>query len=141
MNKVSATLNSRNFFVTLISMVLIALQFNSIEAGYTADGIYDLFKDVNLTSALVLIVINFLNPIIKIVNKVVDKTFSWAFIKSQNFTTQVLSMVTIVLSIFLDEVTTGLVSALILNVWNLVSHILQKDKNDTGEQQLSEVNS
>jgi len=128
-NKISSTLDSRNFFVTIISMVLIALQFNAIETGYTADGIYDLFKDSTLTSALVYVVVNFLNPIIKLVNKFITKSFDWTFVKSQNFITQILSAVTILLSLFLDDVATGLVSTLILNAWNLVSHIIQKNKN------------
>lgn len=132
-NKISSTLDSRNFFVTILSMVLVALQFNAIETGYTAEGIYDLFKDANLTSALVLVIINFLNPIIKLVNKIVTKTFNWEFLKSQNFTTQVLSLITIILAVFLDQVETGLVSALILNAWNLISHIVQKNKSTDNE--------
>lgn len=66
LNKLTSTLDSRNFFVTLLSIVLAALQFNSIDTGYTAEGIFDLFKDANLSSALVLVVVNFLNPLINL---------------------------------------------------------------------------
>ena len=134
MNKLSATLDSRNFFVTLLSIVLLALQSNGIETGYTADGIFALFEDQNLTSALVLVVINFLNPIIKLVSKIVNKEWSWIFIRSQNFQTQLLSVATILLSLFLDEVSTGIVITIVLNIWNLVAHLIQK--NEPNEQQL-----
>ncbi len=128
LNKLTSTLDSRNFFVTLLSIVLAALQFNSIDTGYTAEGIFDLFKDANLSSALVLVVVNFLNPLIKLVNKVINKSFDLGFVKSQNFGTQVLSLVTIVFAAFFDEVTVGIISVLVLNVWNLISHILTKDE-------------
>lgn len=141
MKKISEVLDSRNFFVTLLSMVLIGLQFNSIDAGYSAEGIYDLFQGTTLTSAAVLVFVNFLNPVTKLIKKFIDKEFNWNFIKSQNFTTQILSLITIVLSVFLDEVSTGLVSALILNAWNLVSHLIQKAKdNDANEQLVSDIN-
>lgn len=128
LNKLTSTLDSRNFFVTVLSIVLAALQFNSIETGYTAEGVYDLFKDANLSSALVLIIVNFLNPLIKVFSKITSKSFNWGFVKSQNFGTQVLSLVTVVLMSFFDEVAVGLISVLVLNVWNLVSHILTKDE-------------
>ena len=134
MNKLSATLGSQNFFITILSIVLLGLQSNGIETGYTADGIFALFEDQNLTSALVLVVINFLNPIIKLVNSIVKKTWSWAFIRSQNFQTQLLSVVTILLSLFLDEVSTGIVISIVLNIWNLVVHLIEK--NESNEQQL-----
>jgi len=134
MNKLSQVLDSRNFFVTLISLLLLAMGANSIETGYTADGIFDLFKDASVSQILVLVIINFLNPIIKLVKKVVDKEWSWAFIKSQNFQTQVLSIVTILLSFIFDEVTTGIVTTIFLNLWNLVSHLIQK--NAANQQQL-----
>lgn len=134
MNKLSATLGSQNFFVTILSIVLLGLQSNGIETGYTADGIFALFEDQNLTSALVLVVINFLNPIIKLVNSIVKKTWSWAFIRSQNFQTQLLSVATILLSLFLDEVSTGIVITIVLNIWNLVAHLIEK--NESNEPQL-----
>jgi len=128
LNKLSSTLDSRNFFVTLLSIVLSALQFNSIDLNHTAEGIFDLFKDANLSSAFVIIIVNFLNPLIKIGNKVLSKSFDWGFIKSQNFGTQVLSLLTILFTAFFDQVSVGIVSVLILNVWNLVSHLLTKDE-------------
>jgi len=133
LSKITSTLDSRNFFVTLISIVLAALQFNSIETGYTAEGIFDLFKDANLSSALILLVVNFLNPIMKIVNKVINKGFDWSFVKSRNFVTQVLSLLTILISALFDEITVGIISALVVNVWNLVSHLLDKDKTTTDD--------
>lgn len=133
LSKLTSTLDSRNFFVTLISIVLAALQFNSIETGYTAEGIFDLFKDANLSSALILLVVNFLNPIMKIVNKVINKGFDWSFVKSRNFVTQVLSLLTILISALFDEITVGIISALVVNVWNLVSHLLDKDKTTTDD--------
>jgi len=134
MSKLSQVLDSRNFFVTFISLLLLAMGANSIETGYTADGIFDLFKDASVSQILVLVIINFLNPLIKLVNKVVNKEWSWAFIKSQNFQTQVLSIVTILLSFIFDEVTTGIVTTIVLNLWNLVSHLIQK--NAANQQQL-----
>lgn len=127
MSKLSQVLDSRNFFVTLISLLLLAMGANSIDTGYTADGIFDLFKDATVSQILVLVIINFLNPLIKLVNKVVNKEWSWEFIKSQNFQTQLLSILTILLSFIFDEVTTGIVTTIVLNLWNLVSHLIQKN--------------
>lgn len=134
MKKLSATLGSENFLVTGLSLLLLALQANNIETGYTAEGIVALFQDANLTSILVLLIVNFLNPIIKLVNKIVKKEWSWAFLRSQNFQTQILSVATILFSLFLDEVSTGIVTTIVLNVWNLVAHLIQK--NEPNEQQL-----
>lgn len=134
MKKLSATLGSQNFLITALSLLLLALQSNNIETGYTAEGIVDLFKDANLTSIVVLLIVNFLNPIIKLVNSIIKKEWSWAFLRSQNFQTQILSVGTILFSLFLDEVSTGIVTTIVLNVWNLVAHLIQK--NEPNEQQL-----
>lgn len=134
MKKLSATLGSQNFLITALSLLLLALQSNNIETGYTAEGIVDLFKDANLTSIVVLLLVNFLNPIIKLVNSIIKKEWSWAFLRSQNFQTQILSVGTILFSLFLDEVSTGIVTTIVLNVWNLVAHLIQK--NEPNEQQL-----
>ena len=128
MNKLSNVLQSRNFFVTLVSIILLVLQYNAIEVDYTAEGIVDMFSGTTLANALVLALVNFINPIMKIVKKLVDKTFDWSFKNSTNFITQVLTLITVVVAVFFDEIAAGMIAALILNVWNLVSHIIKKDE-------------
>jgi hypothetical protein len=128
MNKLSNVLQSRNFFVTIVSIILLVLQYNAIEVDYTAEGIVDMFSSTTLANALVLALVNFINPIMKIVKKLVDKTFDWSFKNSTNFITQVLTLITVVVAVFFDEIAAGMIAALILNVWNLVSHIIKKDE-------------
>lgn len=128
MNKLSNVLQSRNFFVTLVSIVLMVLQYNAIEVDYTAEGIVDMFTGTTLANALVLALVNFINPIMKIVSKLANKTFDWGFKNSTNFITQVLTLITVVVAVFFDEIAAGMIAALILNVWNLVSHIIKKDE-------------
>jgi len=128
MNKLSNVLQSRNFFVTLVSIILLVLQYNAIEVDYTAEGIVDMFSGTTLANALVLALVNFINPIMKIISKLANKTFDWGFKNSTNFITQVLTLITVVVAVFFDEIAAGMIAALILNVWNLVSHIIKKDE-------------
>ena len=44
--KLQATLDSRNFFVSLISLVLLTLEANDLSIGTDADSIYDAFASV-----------------------------------------------------------------------------------------------
>lgn len=128
MNKLGNVLNSRNFFVSLVSIVVLVFQFNGVDLEQSPESIVDMFNGTTFANALVLALVNFINPLLKIGSKIVNKTFDWGFKSSTNFITQVLTLVTIVVAAFFDEVAAGIIAALVLNLWNLVAHLMKKDE-------------
>lgn len=96
--KTQATLDSRNFFVSLLSIIFLAFAANGADVSPEAPGeIYDAIDSGNLTAILLTIITNALNPILKIVRQ---KTWSWSFLRSVNFWTQLGTVILIGLSAF-----------------------------------------
>lgn len=124
--KLSEVLSSTNAFVTYVSIILIATSFNGVDFGVTATELLDLFKDKNVTQILSVILLNFLNPLAKLVKKLVDKEWSWDFWKSQNFFTQVMTVLTLVLSNYLGEELAGLLISFGLQAYNFIYHLVKK---------------
>lgn len=84
--KTQEVLGSQNFFVSLITLIFLALNFNGagIPDGVAAE-IYESFKTGNITTIFFVLFPNLINPIIKIVK---NKVWSWDFVRSANFWTQ-----------------------------------------------------
>ena len=127
--KLSEVLSSTNAFVTYTSILLLMASFNGVDFGFTADEIVAMFQDKNVTQIFSVILLNFLNPISKLVKKINDGEWSWDFWKSQNFITQAMTVVTLIISAYLGEELAGVVTSLAIQIYNFVNHLVKKATN------------
>lgn len=135
-SKLKATLDSRNFFVSLVSIAMLVLTSQGVQIDLPADQVVDIFMRADVVGVLSVIVPNLLNPIMKIA-----KTgFSWAFLKSKNFWVQAGTFIILALSglgiVFpdgaaasiVDTVFQGnagaIVTALVVNLANPIYHFV-----------------
>lgn len=134
--KMKQTLDSRNFFVSLVSLILLAFTSNGLEIGVDADQIVSTINGQDMGAIVALLAVNFFNPVLKIFSKGFD--FKWTFFKSPNFITQVitvvLSLVSLLGVVFPAEAATAvsdslltreflpIAMALVINVANPVWH-------------------
>lgn len=134
--KLQATLSSQNFFVSLISVILLAFELNNLSLGVGAEQIVDTVSSGDVGRIAALFLVNFLNPILKLVQKTAQWT--WGFLRSPNFWTQLATVVLVALSglgiVFPDGAASGVVDAiftgefqaigiaLVVNVFNPLYH-------------------
>lgn len=140
--KLAATLDSRNFFVSLITLFLLVLQSNDLDPGTDAETIFDAIMSGDLGNLLALFLVNFLNPIMKIVRGEVG--WSWNFLKSKNFWFQAATALIVGLTMFgivfpegaaaaiIDAIFTGdsqaIMVAFVVNIINPIWHFFTKQK-------------
>ena len=120
--KVSETLNSRNFFVSLVTLVLLGLQSNGIFLDVNPDELTDTILSRDVMGILAVLLVNGLNPILKILSKA--QKWSWDFLRSPNFITQAFTVVLAALAFFgmgMPKEQGGVVAALLRdNDWLLL---------------------
>lgn len=113
-NKIKATAGSQNFFVSLISLLLLTFELNGLSTGADPENIFDAITSGDAGRILSILLINFLNPILKLVQK--QETWSWDFLKSVNFWTQavttILAAITIAGVAFPEGAAANLVEAI-----------------------------
>lgn len=127
--KLIEVLGSSNAMISVLSIVLLGLTSNDIFLDQTPQELIDMFTGKNAGQIVTLLLINFFGPASKLVRKFMAKEWSWDFIKSANFQTQILSLITIVIGAVADQALTGILVALLLQVWNLIVHLLKPAKN------------
>ena len=142
-NKFSATLDSRNFFVSLVSVILLAFEANNLAIDADPGSIVDVVTGGDIGRIVSIFFLNFFNPIMKLINK--TASWSWAFLKSPNFWTQIVTALLIGISgfglIFPESAAADLVNAIfggefqsialaiVLNVLNPLYHFFfDRDK-------------
>ena len=130
-NKVSQVFDSKNFYVTIIGMVLLALEGNNILVSQSADEIYNIFESNEGFELISILTVFFANPLFKLVSKIIAKEFSFDFFFSSNFQTQIVTFLTVLVTAFIgnDELLAGIAVSLIINVVNLVSHLIKNKKD------------
>ena len=126
--KLIEVLKSKNFLVSLGSLVLLGLGYNNIDTGMTAEGWYNLFTSSTGTQMLSTIALLVLNTASKILASIKEKTFSFAFLKSSNFIAGFSVIVSLVVSSFLGEQVAGIVVSGVIIVANILLHFLQPAK-------------
>ncbi len=121
-------LNSTNFWVTIISIVFGLLYSNGIDIGMTPEQFVSELLGKNTLEIVIFIGVNLYNPIVKIVSKIKNKAWTWDLVYSDNFKTQVGSVISIIVAAYFGDVVAGMVLAVIFNVLNLITHlIINKD--------------
>lgn len=135
--KIKQTLDSRNFFVSLVSLILLFFTSNGLDiGGVNANQIVDIVGSNDLGAIVGLIAVNFFNPLMKVFSK--GFKLDWAFFRSPNFITQlitaVLSLVALLGVVFPPEAATEITNsfstreflpiamALVINVANPLWH-------------------
>lgn len=117
-------LNSSNFWVTVISIIFGLLYSNGIVLNITPEELVTKLLGSNTLELILFIGMNLINPVVKIVNKIKNKEWTWKWVYSDNFRTQVGSVIAIVVSGYFGDVVAGLVIAVVMNIWNLIAHLL-----------------
>jgi hypothetical protein len=128
LKKIAEVLSSQNAFVNLLSILLLAFSTNDIVIEQTPEELVNMFQGKTGVQIVMILFLNFFTPLSKLVQKLIKSEFSLEFIKSRNFQTQLLSLITIIVGAFLSEPLTAIVVALVLQVWNLVSHLIKSPK-------------
>jgi hypothetical protein len=128
LKKIAEVLSSQNAFVNLLSILLLAFSTNDIVIEQTPEELVNMFQGKTGVQIVMILFLNFFTPLSKLVQKLIKSEFSLEFIKSRNFQTQLLSLITIIVGAFLSEPLTAVVVALVLQVWNLVSHLIKSPK-------------
>ena len=144
--KLKDTAGSQNFFVSLISVLLLSFELNGLNTGADPEQIYDAVTSGDTGRILSIVLLNFLNPVLKLVQG--DATWSWGFLRSPNFWTQVTTTillgVTMLGVVFPDGAAGNLVNAIfggtfetiavtvVVNILNPLYHFFF-DNNDEEE--------
>ncbi len=128
LKKIAEVLSSQNAFVNLLSILLLAFSTNDIVIDQSPEELVSMFQGKTGVQIVMILFLNFFTPLSKLVQKLIKSEFSLEFIKSRNFQTQLLSLITIIVGAFLSEPLTAVVVALVLQVWNLVSHLIKSPK-------------
>lgn len=134
-------LQSKNFLVSIITLVLLAFEANSLQVNVKPEQIADVLLNRDLGGIIALIVMNFLNPIMKLATKAAK--WDWGFLKSPNFWTQGLTVILVLIATFgidfpnnaapalvtayYSKQFTVIAMALLINIVNPVYHFI-KDK-------------
>lgn len=127
--KLIDVLGSSNALLNVLSIFILALASNDIYLEQTPEELINMFSGKSSGQLLTLVLINFFSPATKLVKKLMSKEWSWDFLKSANFQTQILSFLTVIASSLAGEVFAGILVALVLQVWNLIVHLLKPVKN------------
>lgn len=141
---VTPVLESKNFFVSALTLVFMFLASNDIFVDVTPTELVDKFNGGSLFTIIVSIIIpNLFNPVMKIIQKIASGTLTTDFLKSTNFWTQFITVILMSTTLFLPlefpaDASTDLVSAwdagfipflgaLVINIVNPIYHFF-KDK-------------
>jgi len=91
-------IESQNFFVSLVTLLLLAFEANQLTVNVSAEQVVSVFASQDAGAIISLIFLNFLNPVMKILSKAQE--WSWEFLKSANFWTQVVTVALAGVAIF-----------------------------------------
>lgn len=119
-------LGSRNALASYLSLTLLGFTANGVMVNGTADEIINMFTGKNTGQIFALVLINFITPLASLVKVIVDKKWTWGFLKSTNFMSQVVTLVTLIISIFLGEESAGVLVSLVVQAVNFIYHMVQK---------------
>jgi hypothetical protein len=139
------SIQSQNFFVSLVTLILLAFEANALSVNVGAEQIVSVLASKDAGAIISLFVLNFINPIMKLLSK--TQEWDWGFLKSPNFWTQALTVVLAAVAIFglqlPEDAAPELVSAyysqqfsiisvaVVINIINPIYHFLKSKQNDT----------
>lgn len=80
---IKKSLNSRNFFISILNVIFGAFAINGIDFNIPAEDVVNVFTSKDLTAILMMIAVNFIGPLFKLIQK--EVVFTFDFLKSKNF--------------------------------------------------------
>lgn len=117
------SLKSQNFFVSLVTLLLLAFEANNLSVNISAQTVVDTLLTRDAGAILSLLVLNFANPILKLISNA--SAWSWKFTRSPNFWTQIITVAlaaTALLGLeFPADAAPELVSAYYTNQFSIIS--------------------
>ena len=143
-----SVLQSKNFLVSIITLVLLAFEANSLQVNVKPEQVADVLLNRDLGAIIALVVMNFLNPIMKLATKAAK--WDWGFVKSPNFWTQGLTVVLVLIASFgidfpknaapalvtayYSKQFTVIAMALLINVVNPIYHFVKDRQAKANEE-------
>jgi hypothetical protein len=120
--KFQETMGSKNFFVSLTTLILLVLEANGLGIDATGGEIVDAISSQDIGAIISVVVLNLLNPITKLLQQGVN--WSWAFLKSMNFWTQAVTTVLVGVTLagitFPESAANSIVEAVFSNEFNAI---------------------
>lgn len=121
--KWSEILKSKNFLVSLFSLVLLGFGANNISVDYNAEELYTLFTSTTGQELLITIIMFIINSGFKIYLTIKEKGFSFEFLKSTNFHQGILITLSILISAIFNELYAGIIISIVVIVLNILYNI------------------
>ena len=116
-------LQSKNFFVSILTLVALFFAYFGVELPNTPSDIIDSAEGLGLVGLITSVILpNFFNPIIKLIAEWKLNGFNWGFLQSPNFATQFSTVVLATLEV--AGVTNTVLIAIIINVVNFLWHVI-----------------
>ena len=121
-SKFSDVIQGRSFWVSIISLILMAFAANHVDVTiYNSGAIYDLFTNKATLGALISFAIEIAS---KVFVAVQANGWNFSFIKSTNFQIAVSSILILILGSFFGQIIASLVAAIILESINIFYHLM-----------------
>jgi hypothetical protein len=117
------SLKSQNFFVSLVTLLLLAFEANNLTVNINPEQVVDTLLSRDAGAIISLVVLNFANPILKLISNA--SSWSWGFTRSPNFWTQVVTVALAATALigleFPADAAPELVSAYYTNQFSIIS--------------------
>lgn len=126
-NKILEILNSRNFLVSIISIILLGFSANGVsteDIGGTAEQLYDLFFGKHGSELIITVVLYVINSGSRIFTKLRNKKFDWSFIKNSNTQAAFLSLLSVIIGFVTKEPMAGYVTAIVTQILNIIYQVV-----------------
>ena len=124
--KIIDILESKNFAISLISIILFALSANKVNVeGYTPSGIYDLLSSSTGSTLIGAIVTLLFGIVSKVYISIQQNGWNFAFVKSDNFKAAVLSILSIFIGAYFNSFLASVIISLLVQALNVFYHFLQ----------------
>jgi len=126
MEQQKSIFQSKNFWTSIITIIVGFLTANNLNLGLTPDQLVNGISGHNTVEILMFLVPALIVPIQKIA---AQKTWDFSFFKSTNFWAQATTVLSVVLGFYFGEVTAGLIVAVVVQVVNLITHLSNSKPN------------
>lgn len=128
MDKLKEILCSNNFRMSIVSIFSMFLTANGLENA-NPENLNEMFGQ-NGGTLYISVGTLLLNVVFKLLPKFIDKTIDFTFLKSTNFITAIVSVITLFITSYFGMLDIGLVSTIALNVINVLYHMAMPSKKE-----------
>ena len=124
--KIFDVVNSRSFYMSLISIFLMCLSGNGIDVSkYTPDSIYSIFTTGSGAALIGAIFTLFLELGARIYTVIAKNGISWKFLGSDNVKAAIISILSLFIGAYFNQFVASLCISLLTQILNVLFHFLQ----------------